>query len=166
MYGLHIGPCRRAARNPPKRHAPERYTKIPQKTYFGGTFGGQGSQKGRQRGPEGRATYPSAPNSAEPLLLIFTLELTRLPNWSSKTRKMGLSLPKGRQNSPQGARISKKKHNSKREPKYTTIPPDGGPSSKLYIYIDIYIPVETNGPAKPRRAASYYLFLRVFQNFS
>ena len=45
VYGLHIGPCRRAPRDTPKRHPTESSTKMPSKNNFGGHLGAQGPQK-------------------------------------------------------------------------------------------------------------------------
>ena len=70
MDGLHIGPCRRAPRDTPKRHPQERSTKMSPKIDFGGAFGGQGSRQGDQRGPEG-----SQKGANEPRLASFCFAL-------------------------------------------------------------------------------------------
>ena len=55
----HVGPGQSAPRHRPKRHPPERSTKMPSKTDVGGAFGwqwgafaAQGSQKGLPRAPK------------------------------------------------------------------------------------------------------------------
>ena len=63
-------PLPKAPRDTPKRHPPERSTKMPSKIDFGRpfgdngwAFGGQGSPKGRQREPEGRGKSPQNPQN-------------------------------------------------------------------------------------------------------
>ena len=73
MDGLHIGPCRRAPRDTPKRHPQERSTKMSPKIAFGGAFGGQGSRQGDQRGPEGSQKGANEPRLASLFLLWAAL---------------------------------------------------------------------------------------------
>ena len=62
----HVGPCRGAARDTPKRHPPESITKMPAKIYFGRAFRGAMGPVGRTWRPKGGQWPPKClPNVSQ-----------------------------------------------------------------------------------------------------
>ena len=90
----HVGPCRGAARDTPKRHPAESSTKMPAKINFGRAFGGQWARWGAHGTPMGANGLQNAsqmcPKFIEnrPHPCSLPPQTTKTTNWRPKGSKI------------------------------------------------------------------------------
>lgn len=90
----HVGPCRGAARDTPKRHPPESITKMPAKIDFGRAFGGQWARWGAHGTPMGANGLQNASQTRPKFIENWTHpsslppQTTKTTNWRPKGSKI------------------------------------------------------------------------------